>query len=58
METYGLLDAFNAEHTYSYSLIGVQCAYLATYFPILYWNTACLRVDAGLGNDTSTNYGK
>ena len=50
--------AFNAEHTYSYSLIGVQCAYLATYFPILYWNTACLRVDAGLENDASTCYNK
>jgi len=50
--------AFNAEHTYSYSLIGVQCAYLATYFPSIFWNTACLRVDAGLEDDTSSNYGK
>lgn len=50
--------AFNAEHTYSYSLIGVQCAYLATHFPEIYWNSACLRVDAGLDEDASTNYGK
>lgn len=50
--------AFNAEHTYSYSLIGVQCAYLATYFPVIYWNTACLRTEAGLDEDASTNYGK
>lgn len=50
--------AFNKEHTYSYSLIGVQCAYLATYFNPVYWNTACLRVDAGLEEDASTNYGK
>lgn len=50
--------AFNAEHTYSYSLIGVQCAYLATQFPEIYWNSACLRVDAGLDEDASTNYGK
>ena len=50
--------AFNAEHTYSYSLIGVQCAYLATKYPTIYWNTACLRVDAGLEEDAATNYGK
>lgn len=50
--------AFNAEHTYSYSLIGVQCAYLATYFPSIFWNTACLRVDAGLEEEASTNYSK
>lgn len=50
--------AFNAEHTYSYSLIGIQCAYLATHFPDIYWNTACLRVDAGLESDASSNYNK
>ena len=50
--------AFNKEHTYSYSLIAVQCAYLATYFNPIYWNTACLRVDAGLEEDSSTNYSK
>ena len=50
--------AFNAEHTLSYSMIGVQCAYLATYFPVIFWDTACLRVDAGLEEDSSTNYGK
>ena len=50
--------AFNKEHTYSYSLIAVQCAYLATYFNPIYWNTACLRVDAGLEEDDSTNYNK
>ena len=50
--------AFNAEHTLSYSMIGVQCAYLATYFPDVYWNTACLRVDAGLEEEAATNYGK
>ena len=50
--------AFNKEHTYSYSLIAVQCAYLATYFNPIYWNTACLRVDAGLEESDSTNYNK
>lgn len=42
----------------SYSYIGFQCAYLATKFPSIYWNTACLRVDAGLEEEASTNYGK
>lgn len=32
--------------------------YAATYFPIVYWNTACLRVDSGLDEEASTNYGK
>lgn len=50
--------AFNAEHTLSYSMIGVQCAYLATYFPTIYWDTACLRVDAGLEEEAATNYSK
>ena len=42
----------------AYSFIGLQTAYLATYFNPVYWNTACLRVDAGLEEDASTNYGK
>lgn len=50
--------AFNAEHCLSYSLIGFQCAYLATQFPVVYWNTACLQVDSGLEDDASTSYGK
>lgn len=32
--------------------------YLATYFPSVYWNTACLRVDSGLEEDASSNYRK
>lgn len=39
-------------------MIGVQCAYLATYFNSIYWNTACLRTEAGLEDDAATNYGK
>ena len=41
-----------------YSYIGLQTALLATYFPKVYWNTACLRVDAGLEEEASTNYDK
>ena len=42
----------------SYSYIAVQAAYLATYFPSVYWNTAYLRVISGLDEDDSTNYVK
>lgn len=45
-------------HSLAYSYIGLQTVYLATYFPIVYWNTACLRVDAGLEEDAATNYDK
>ena len=45
-------------HGYSYSLIACQAAYLATYFPPVYWNTAYLRAIAGLGEDETTNYAK
>ena len=50
--------AFNAEHCYSYSMIGLQCDYLAVKYPSIYWNTGCLRVDSGLEEEASTNYGK
>ena len=45
-------------HGTSYSYIAVQAAYLATYFPSVYWNTAYLRVISGLDEDDSTNYVK
>ena len=50
--------SFARVHGYSYSLIACQCAYIATYYPRVYWNTACLRVDAGVEEDDSTNYDK
>lgn len=50
--------SFARVHGYSYSLIACQCAYLATYYPRVYWNTACLRVDAGIEEDDSTRYDK
>lgn len=42
----------------AYSYIGLQTVYLATYFPSVYWNTACLRVDAGLDEDSGSDYAK
>lgn len=50
--------SFARVHGYSYSLIACQCAYLAAYYPIVYWNTACLRVDAGIEEEDSTSYDK
>lgn len=50
--------SFSLIHSLAYSYIGLQTIYLATYFPSVYWNTACLRVDSGLDEEASTNYGK
>ena len=50
--------SFSEIHALAYSFIGLQTIYLATYFNPVYWNTACLRVDAGLEEDASTNYSK
>ena len=50
--------SFSRIHGYSYSLIACQAAYLATYFPSIYWNTAYLRVISGLDADASSNYSK
>lgn len=51
-------DSFSLIHSLAYSFVGLQTIYLATYFDPVYWNTACLRVDAGLDEDASSNYGK
>ena len=50
--------SFSKIHSLAYSFIGLQTVYLASYFDPIYWNTACLRVDSGLDEDASTNYGK
>ncbi len=50
--------SFSRLHGFTYSLIGCQAAYLATYFPSVFWNTAYLRVISGLDKDASSNYGK
>lgn len=49
--------SFNASHTLSYSIVALQEMNLAYKFPIVYWNTACLIVDAG-GDDSNTDYSK
>lgn len=50
--------SFSNVHGYSYSIIGYQCAWLATHYPKVFWNTACLRVDSGVEDDASTSYNK
>lgn len=50
--------SFSNVHGYSYSIIGYQCAWLATHYPKVFWNTACLRVDSGVEDDATTSYDK
>ena len=39
---------FSELHSLAYSFVGVQTLFLATNFPSIYWNTACLVVNAGM----------
>lgn len=54
--------SFSKNHTYPYSVIGLICLNLAYHYPIIYWNTACLIVNAGADDQVeenkSTDYGK
>lgn len=43
--------SFSQLHTVAYSVIAVQEMNLAYHFPVLYWNTACLTVNAGAQED-------
>jgi DNA polymerase-3 subunit alpha len=42
--------SFSRIHTTGYSIIAVQEMNLAYHYPIIYWNTACLSVDASAVN--------
>lgn len=50
--------SFSKIHGMAYSLIACQAAYLASYYPSVYWNTAYLRVVSGMDEDDTTNYEK
>lgn len=39
--------SFSEVHSLLYSFIGIQTLVLATQFPMIYWNTACLIVNSG-----------
>lgn len=42
--------AFAEPHALAYSFIAIQILVLVTYYPVIYWNCACLIVNSG-GND-------
>jgi len=54
--------SFSKNHTFPYSVIGLQELNLAYHYPIIYWNTSCLTVNAGadeeIEDNKSTEYGK
>ena len=54
--------SFSLNHTMPYSCIGLQELNLAYHYPIIFWNTACLIVNAGadeqVEENKSTDYGK
>lgn len=39
--------SFSRLHSLAYTFVGIQTLYLATNFPSIYWNCACLIVNAG-----------
>lgn len=43
--------SFSEVHTTAYSIIAVQEMNLAYHYPIIYWNCACLSIDASAVND-------
>ncbi len=53
---------FSALHSCFYSIVGVQEMNLARFYPIIFWNTACLTINAGAEEDNENNkttqYGK
>lgn len=53
---------FSELHSLAYSFVGVQTLELATKYPSVYWNTACLAVNSGSADEAvegkSSDYGK
>lgn len=50
--------SFSRNHTTPYTAIALQELNLFNKYPSLYWNTACLSVNAGAGDDKATDYAK
>ena len=53
--------AFSYNHSLPYSFVGMQSIILASAFPEIYWNTACLIVNSGATDEeagSSTDFGK
>lgn len=49
--------SFSKNHTFPYSVIGLQEMNLAYKYPKIYWNCACLSVNAGANEDNEDNKG-
>lgn len=49
--------SFSINHTTPYSCIALQEMNLAYHYPIIYWNTACLSINAGADEDNDNNQG-
>lgn len=63
METFFFIDSFSQIHSYAYSIIALQELNLNYFYPRVYWNCACLSIEAsGLNTDadkqSSKNYGE
>lgn len=43
--------SFSLPHVAAYSIIAIQQANLYSFFPSIYWNTACLTIDAGANQE-------
>ncbi len=50
--------SFSRNHTTPYTTIALQELNIYSKFPSIYWNTACLSVNAGAGEDASSDYAK
>lgn len=54
--------SFSQNHTFPYSAICLQEMNIAYHYDKIFWNTACLTINAGAdennGNNKTTNYGK
>ena len=50
--------SFSRNHTMPYTAIALQELNIFHRYPQLYWNTACLTVNAGADDDGSTDYAK
>ena len=48
--------SFAEPHALAYSYVGIQTLYLATNYPIVYWNTAVLISDAGGGEEEEEEF--
>ena len=47
--------SFSINHTTPYACIALQEMNLAYHYPIVYWNTACLTINAGSDEDSENN---